>query len=341
MWYRAETSESHPTAQPVAAANDGIDRRRLLKCMAWAGTGILWTLDGGIAKAAGVSEPASADVQSNPASLFFVQISDSHIGFNKAANPDVTQSLRAAVAKINALPVRPDFVVHTGDVSHLSRPEQFDAADQVLQGIKTDRMLYVPGEHDVIGDNGKQFFERYGKASSGPGWYSFDLKGVHFIALINVLNFKDRGLGNLGATQLGWLEADVRGLAGSTPVVVFAHMPLWSIYPDWGWGTADSAQALSYLKRFGSLTVLNGHIHQVLQKVEGNATFHTALSTAYPQPAPGVGPGPGPLTVPAEQLSRLLGIRGVTYVGSGRAPALIDSSLADASGRLMTQKAGS
>jgi hypothetical protein len=319
----AGAATSPGAASAPAPSLDAIDRRGLLKCMAWAGTGLLWSLEAGTAKAMPLTPGASR----SGGGLFFVQVSDSHIGFNKAANPDVTQTLRAAVAKINALPRRPDFVVHTGDVSHLSRPDEFDLADQVLKGIHTERVLHVPGEHDVIGDNGRQFFARYGHAPSG--WYSFDLKGVHFIALVNVLNFKDRGLGNLGPAQLEWLKRDVQGLSSSTPIVVFAHMPLWTIYPDWGWGTADSAQALAHLERFGSLTVLNGHIHQVLQKVEGHVTFHTALSTAYPQPAPGAGPGPGPLVVPAGQLGHMLGIREVDWHG-GAAPELADSTLAEA-----------
>ena len=167
----------------------------------------------------------------------------------------------------------------------------------------------MPGEHDVIGD-GSEYLKRFGKGTKGEGWYSFDHHGVHFIGLVNVASQgTDKGLGILGSEQLEWLKADVAGLAASTPIVVFGHVPLWAVYPQWGWGTQDGEQALGYLKRFGSVTVLNGHIHQIAQKVEGNMTFHTARSTGFPQPAPGQAPAPGPLkNVPAEKLRTMLGL---------------------------------
>lgn len=332
-----EANAAHQLVQ--SNHDDGVDRRGFLKCMAWAGTGVLWTLSGGVPSSYAFSQLAKSATGSVEGDLFFVQISDSHLGFDEAANPHTTETFQAAIDKINALPVQPEFLIHTGDVSHISEPEQFDTADQILKSANTKQVYFVPGEHDVIGDNGKHFRERFAKRTTGDGWYSFDHKGVHFIGLINVLNFKAGGLGGLGTEQLEWLEKDVKGLSESTPIVVFAHIPLWTIYPQWGWGTADSARALSYLKRFGSLTVLNGHIHQVLQKVEGNATFHTAMSTAYPQPAPGVGPAPGPLTVPADRLRRVLGIRGVTYAENNHSVAVIDSSLAASSDRLIARPA--
>jgi len=307
---------------------DGIDRRGFLKCMAWAGTGAFCVLQGGILKSFALGQMDHAQARSMKGELSFVQISDSHIGFNKPANTDVIGTLQAAIAKINALPTPPAFVLHTGDLSHLSKAEEFDALEQNLKSLKTSRVFYVPGEHDVLNDNGKQYLERFGKESLGDGWYSFDQKGVHFIGLVNVLNLKAGGLGNLGREQLEWLEKDVKHLKSSTPIVVFAHIPLWAVYPDWGWGTDDGAQALSYLKRFGSLTVLNGHIHQTMQKVEGNVTFHTAMSTAFPQPQPGTAPSPGPLKVPAEQLRNLLGITDVDYVRGRHSLAITDSSLA-------------
>jgi 3',5'-cyclic AMP phosphodiesterase CpdA len=202
----------------------------------------------------------------------------------------------------------------------------------VLKGARTSQVFYVPGEHDVLTDNGESYRERYGKGAKGDGWYSFDHKGVHFTGLVNVQNLKAGGLGLLGREQLEWLEDDLRGLSGSTPIVVFAHIPLWTVYPGWGWGTDDSEQALAYLKRFGSVTVLNGHIHQVLQKVEGNVRFHTAMSTAFPQPQPGTAPSPGPMkNVPADKLRSLLGLRSVNYVQGDKALAVIDSTLAQAS----------
>ena len=293
------------------------DRRRFLKCMAWVGTGAVWTMAGGVLKGMPIEQAARGKAgQAHPAAdaggLRFVQISDSHIGFNKDANPDVTATLRAAIAKIHALPQSPSFVLHTGDLTHLSKPEEFDTLQQELSAIGAP-VFYVPGEHDVLNDNGKSYLERFGKNTKGAGWYSFDQAGVHFIGLVNVVDLKAGGMGALGAEQLEWLEGDVKRLKNSTPIVVFAHIPLWSVYPEWGWGTDDSTRALSYLKRFGSVSVLNGHIHQVMQKVEGNVTFHTAMSTAFPQPAPGAAPSPGPMKVETDRLKHILGIASLAY----------------------------
>ena len=249
------------------------------------------------------------------------------MGFNKAANPDVVGTLQTAVDRINALPTAPEFLLHTGDISHLSKPEEFDTVDQILKGARAKDLFFVPGEHDALEDEGKQYLERYGRGARGAGWYSFDKKGVHFVGLVNVLNLKAGGLGTLGAEQLEWLKDDVRHLKHSTPIVVFAHIPLWSVYPDWGWGTEDAAQALALLRPFGSVTVLNGHIHQTMQKIEGNVTFHTAASTAFPQPAPGSADSPGPMKVPADRLRSVLGITDVTYVRGKHALGIIDSPL--------------
>ena len=306
---------------------DGIDRRGFLKCMAWAGTGAFCVIEGGVLKSYSLSRIAELDPAKRKGELSFAQLSDSHMGFNKAANPDVAGTLQVAVDRINALTTPPEFLLHTGDISHLARAEEFDTVEQILRGAKAKDVFYVPGEHDVIGDDGKQYLERFGKNAKGGGWYSFDKKGVHFIALVNVMNLKAGGLGSLGAEQLEWLEDDVKHLTASTPVVIFAHIPLWSVYPEWGWGTEDSSQALGYLKKFGSVTVLNGHIHQTMQKVEGNVTFHTAASTAFPQPQPGKADSPGPMKVPAEELGRLLGITDVNLVQGRDALAIVDSNL--------------
>ena len=249
------------------------------------------------------------------------------MGFDKPANTDVAATLQAAIDKINALPTSPAFVLHTGDISHLSKPTEFDTVDQMLKQVRTERIHYVPGEHDVLGDDGREYLDRYGKGTKGSGWYSFDAKGVHFVGLVNVANLKAGGLGSLGPDQLEWLEGDLRHRSASTPIVLFAHIPLWSVYPEWGWGTEDSAQALTYLKRFGSVTVLNGHIHQIMQKVEGHVAFHTAASTAFPQPAPGTAPSPGPMKVPAEELRKLLGLASVDYIRGRHALAVIDTTL--------------
>jgi 3',5'-cyclic-AMP phosphodiesterase len=318
--------------------NDGVDRRGFLKCMAWAGSGLVWTFSGGIPVSRAFAK--DKDITSGKGADFsFVQISDSHIGFNKPANPDVTATLQVAINKINAMPQKPDFIIHTGDLSHLSKPSEFDTLDQALKGVSAKQIYYVPGEHDMLADNGEQYLQRYGKGTKGTGWYSFDHKGVHFVGLVNVANLKAGGLGSLGHEQLEWLEDDLKGRSASTPIVLFAHIPLWTIYPDWGWGTEDSEQALSYVKRFGSVTVLNGHIHQIMQKVEGKVSFHTAMSTAFPQPAPGTAPSAGPMKVPAEQLQRVLGITDVNYLISGSSLAIIDSPL-DNSAAVATGKGG-
>lgn len=302
---------------------DGIDRRGFLKCMAWAGTGVLWTLGGGVLS----SRVLGAVDSVTPGDFSFVQISDSHIGFNKDANKDVIGTLQKAITKINALPTPPDFVLHTGDLTHLSEAEEFDALEQNLKSIKTGEIFYVPGEHDVLSDNGVLYRERFAKKAVGSGWYSFDKKGVHFVGLVNVLNIREGGLGILGGEQLDWLKKDLAPLSASTPIVVFAHIPLWAVYPQWGWGTDDAEQALGLLRRFGSVTVLNGHIHQTVKKVEGNITFHTAMSTAFPQPAPGTAPKPGPMKVEAARLSSVLGLTDVNYVEGNHTLAVIDSTL--------------
>jgi 3',5'-cyclic AMP phosphodiesterase CpdA len=311
----------------MADHDDCINRRHALECMIWAGTGVLWTVSGGVPKSLNLLGDAQAAEQS-AAGLTFLQISDSHVGFDKAANPNALATLQEAIDKVGAMPQRPAFMIHTGDITHLSRAAEFDNADQVIGKAKLD-VHYVPGEHDVIDeDGGKAYLDRYGKNAKGAGWYSFDQAGVHFIGLVNVLDLKAGGLGNLGEEQLKWLEDDVRGKSASTPIVVFAHVPLWLVYEKWGWGTDDGARALALLKRFGSVTVLNGHIHQIVQKVEGNMTFHTARSTAFPQPEPGTAPSPGPKVVPADQLRTMLGLSTVTIASGQRPLAIVDSTLA-------------
>jgi len=311
----------------MADHDDGINRRHALECMIWAGTGVLWTVSGGVPKSLNLLGDAQAAEQS-AAGLTFLQISDSHVGFDKAANPNALATLQEAIDKVGAMPQRPAFMIHTGDITHLSRAAEFDNADQVIGKAKLD-VHYVPGEHDVIDeDGGKAYLDRYGKNAKGAGWYSFDQAGVHFIGLVNVLDLKAGGLGNLGEEQLKWLEDDVRGKSASTPIVVFAHVPLWLVYEKWGWGTDDGARALALLKRFGSVTVLNGHIHQIVQKVEGNMTFHTARSTAFPQPEPGTALSPGPKVVPADQLRTMLGLSTVTIASGQRPLAIVDSTLA-------------
>lgn len=306
-------------------SSDGIDRRGFLKCMAWAGTGVLWTVRSGVlCSHVFGAEPAAAAA----GDFTFAQISDSHIGFSKEANKDVAGTLQRAVDRLNAMKSRPELLIHTGDLTHLAKPAEFDAVDQILRGAKVSQRFFVPGEHDVFTDEGKSYLDRYGKGTRGQGWRSYDHKGVHFIGLVNVANLKPGGLGVLGPEQLDWLRKDVESLGASTPIVVYAHVPLWTVFPKWGWGTEDSAQALALLKRFGSVTILNGHIHQVMQKTEGNITFHTACSTAFPQPAPGTADSPGPMkNVPAEKLRSMLGLTSVSYVEKKGSLAVVDQSL--------------
>jgi 3',5'-cyclic AMP phosphodiesterase CpdA len=296
------------------------NRRDALKCLG-VGAGTLFTLSGGVLSAFDMAE-ARTDV----GTPLFLQISDTHIGFNKDANPDVAGTLNRTIDMVNALPKAPAFAIHTGDVTHLSKAAEFDTAGQLLSRLKVSEMHVVPGEHDVTDGQGTEFFARFGKASNNKGYYSFDSHGVHFVALVNVMNFKPNGLGGLGDDQMAWLKDDLAGRSASQPVVVFAHMPLWTIYEPWGWGTGEGEQIAALLRRFGSVTVLNGHIHQIVQKVEGNILFHTARSTAYPQPAAGVGPGPGPLLVPSAQLPGMLGVS--VAVRRGKKLSLTDSTLA-------------
>ena len=302
-------------------------RRRVLECMTWAGAGVLWTISGGVPRsrmigAADAAEPGSV----GKPGLAFMQISDSHIGFAHPPNTDTRGTLAEAIALVSTHGNDATLMLHTGDVSHLSRPAQFDTAHQIISGAKLD-VHYVPGEHDVLDGDGSTFFARF-TPGAARGWYSWDQSGIHFVGLNNVQDLKAGGLGNLGAEQIAWLGRDLASRPSSQPIVVFAHVPLWTIYAEWGWGTDDSEQALALLRRFESVTVLNGHIHQVMQKVEGNVAFHTARSTAFPQPAPGAAASPGPIKdLPAGRLRSTLGVTSVRQVSVGSALAIVDTLL--------------
>ncbi|HSC19301.1 MAG TPA: metallophosphoesterase [Rhizomicrobium sp.] len=303
---------------------DDTSRRGALKCLG-VGGGTLFALFGGVLRATDLARAATDPQIGTP---LFVQISDTHIGFNKDANPDVIGTLNRSIDLVNALKAPPALAIHTGDVTHLSKAQEFDTAQQLLKRLRVSALHVVPGEHDVTDGPGTEFFNRFGKPSGGKGYYSFDAAGVHFVALVNVMNFKAGGLGAMGDDQLAWLKNDLAGRRASQPIVVFAHMPLWTIYEPWGWGTAEGAEIAALLRRFGSVTVLNGHIHQIVQKVEGNITFHTARSTAYPQPVAGTAAGPGPLKVAAEQLPKMLGVTSVMVKRPLAAPLLTDTTLA-------------
>jgi 3',5'-cyclic-AMP phosphodiesterase len=302
----------------------GQGRRKALECMLWAGSGLVWTVAGGVPRSAILGTP-EARAQTAAGGFSFVHISDSHLGFNAAPNPGPAETLQEAL--VAAKSFRPSMMIHTGDVTHLSRPGQFDHAAQAIREVGVET-YYVPGEHDVVDDDGKQFFERFPQGAATGGFTSFDAGGVHFIGLNNVSNLKPGKMGMIGDRQLGLVEQDLAGRSASTPIVVFAHIPLWVVYEPWGWGTEDSARLLGMLARFGSVTVLNGHIHQVMQKMEGHVAFHTGMSTAYPQPAPGSRPSAGPVRdVPPGELRKLLGVNRVSKVQNDTALAVVAAPL--------------
>ena len=277
-------------------------RGTFLEHVGWTGAGIAYALTAsGVVRAVAASDDP-----------YFVQISDSHIGFHLAANPDVAGTLQSVVAGINALPRAPQFVVHTGDVTHLAKAEQFDTAKHILSGLRAP-LVALPGEHDVLGGTQAAFLGTFPPPSGSQGWFAWDAGGIHYVALVNVFDFEQMGV--LGNEQLAWLERDLAGIPASKPIVVFAHVPLYALYPAWGWTTADGAKALALLSRFDAVTVLNGHIHQVIEHVEGNIHFATANATAYPQPAPGSAPKPGPKTLPHDQLLHVIGYRTVELLG--------------------------
>jgi hypothetical protein len=304
-----------------------LTRRTALKCMAYGGAGTLFALSGGVFTPIDLAVAAGRKGGGAAGKPLFVQISDTHIGFNKDANPDVGGTLTRIIDLVNAMPEQPALIIHTGDITHLSKPAEFDLANQHFSRLRTTELHTVPGEHDTADENQIEYFSRFGKASDNKGYYSFDHAGVHFIGLVNVLQFKAGGLGTLGAEQLEWVEADLKGRTSSTPIVVFAHMPLWTVYEPWGWGTSDADQLAVHLRRFGSVTVLNGHIHQIVQKVEGHVTYHTARSTAYPQPVAGEGAGPRPLKVPDDQLPQMLGVTSASSVSHPRGLSLSDRTI--------------
>ncbi|MCW2319268.1 3',5'-cyclic AMP phosphodiesterase CpdA [Rhodoblastus acidophilus] len=300
----------------------GWGRRKVLDCMAWGGLGVVWTVAGGVPGSRMLDSAQAAN-----AGFTFAQISDTHVGFDKPANPDPLATLNQALDQIAALPRKPDFILHTGDITHTAKPEQFELALKTIARLGI-QVFYAPGEHDIVDPaTARAYMDRFGKGARDRAYYAFDHKGVHFISINNVVDLKAKGLGYLGADQIAWIAEDLKGKSAETPLVLFCHMPLWMIAPEWGWGTEDSQQLMALLARFGSVTVMNGHIHQIMQKVEGRATFHTARSTAFPQPVPGAAPAPGPLKVPAGQLRGLLGIADVAYAPGGAPLAITDQPL--------------
>jgi 3',5'-cyclic AMP phosphodiesterase CpdA len=305
----------------------GMSRRQLARHAGWFGGAVVLSVIGGevISHVAHDRDSPAAAAADDPHALRFVQISDSHIGFDGPANTDVVGSFGHALDRINSLGFRPDFVMHTGDLTHVSAPAQFDQVKQMLSTARTDRVFVVPGEHDSVGDGGRAYRRAFGANTSGDGWYSFDTHGVHFLALVNTLSLEK--LGHLGTEQIDFVRKDLAGVTSDTPVVVFSHIPLFAMYPKWGWSTDDALQVISLLRRFSSVTCLNGHVHQLFTKTEGNITFHSATTTAYPLPKPGQGPAPTPQVLPAGQLKDALGIRSVAYHEGDSALALKEERL--------------
>ena len=315
----------HPGAgDPELTGEHGMTRRQLMRHTAWFGAAVALTVAGGevISQAAG-SPPAVAD---SLGAVRFVQVSDSHLGFTGTANPDVAASFGSAINQVNALGFEPDFVMHSGDITHLTLAAEFGQAKEMMADIKTPRVFTVPGEHDTINDRGRMYRQFFGAGTLGDGWFSFDVKGVHVISLVNTTAVD--ALGHLGADQLHFVRRDVAGLSAETPIVLFSHIPLYAMYPKWGWGTSDAVTLLGMLRRFGSVTALNGHVHQVFTKTEGNVTFYSAAPTCYPLPEPGQAPAPLPVTLPAGELTSALGIRTVSFQAGTTSLALTDQRLA-------------
>ena len=301
----------------------GLDRRQTLKCMLWAGTGVVWTVAGGVPSSRLIGSAKAAE-----GSFSFVQMSDSHIGFEKPANPDARATLDAAIDKVLAMPDKPAFMIHTGDVSHTAKPSEFDDALQLIGRAKLD-VHYAPGEHDILDPKTRGRLSRalrQGRDRRRLVCVRSRRRPFRVAQQCRRPQKKRPRLAWRRAARVARRRSQSQvGLR--RPIVIFCHIPLWMIAPEWGWGTEDSAQALGYLARFGSVTVLNGHIHQLMQKVEGNVTFHTARSTAFPQPAPGTAPAPGPKLVPAGELRKWLGVREVAYSASPTNLAVTDTDL--------------
>ena len=308
--------------------HDGIDRQTFLTRAAAVGTGLLLSVAGGRVTATALADALRSGHADDAMEDFsFVQITDTHVGAHSPANKNVIATFEQAVARINALPQRPAFVMHTGDHVHLSKTSEFDTARQILNTIKADRIFNVPGEHDVFLDQGKQYLRYFGYGSRQRLYYSFDFNGIHFLALANDAGFVGKGQGVLGAAQLDWIKKDLAPLSAETPLVLFSHVPLLSVYPKWGWATSDSAPLLTMVRRFSRVTALNGHLHQLISRRAGNVVMHTANSTAYPQHAPGQ-VAPAPLVLPPAQLVKRIGIRMVQAMGDTAPLGITDETLA-------------
>ncbi|HEY1288416.1 MAG TPA: metallophosphoesterase [Burkholderiales bacterium] len=257
-----------------------IDRRQFLQL---AGLGSIGVVFGsalpGVVRAAGQDE------------FYFVQLSDTHWGFEGAPNPDAKGTLKKAVASVNALSEQPDFIVFTGDLTHttddpVERRRRMAEFKDIVGALRVKNVRFMPGEHDASLDSGKAFKEFFGST-----YYTFDHKGVHFIVLDNV---SDPGA-KLGDEQLGWLAADLKQRKPDDRIVVLTHRPLFDLFPKWDWTTADGAKAIDLLMPYRNVVVLYGHIHQENHHMTGHIAHHAAKSLIFPQPAPGSQPKRTPL----------------------------------------------
>jgi len=304
----------------------GPNRRDFLKGVVAAGGGAAWALASGariphaLAAAAPITQAAIAP------DFTIVEISDTHLGFTKAANPHVTETFEEVIQRLNALPQQPAFVVHTGDHAHNSKPSELDTAKQLLGTIKVDRTFSIPGEHDVFLDQGRAYRSLFAKGAIGTGYWSLDYNGVHFIGLVNDAGALGTAQGTLGPTQLAWIKQDLSSISSDTPLILFSHVPLLPVYVPWGWSTSDSDSLLAIVSRFNAVTALNGHIHQRVTKASGNVVMHTSNPTSFPDHAPGQGT-PTPLTVPSTVLPSRLGFRIAAFVSGAARPAVIDITL--------------
>jgi 3',5'-cyclic AMP phosphodiesterase CpdA len=217
--------------------------------------------------------------------FFFVQLSDTHWGYEGPANADARGTLPKAIAAVNALPIDPDFIVFTGDLTHLTldgklRRERLAQFREQTQALRVRELRFLPGEHDASADQGEAYREFF-----GPSYYAFDHKGVHFVALDNVSDAQ----GALGEAQRSWLARDLAGRPVDAPIVVLTHRPLFDLQPQWGWATQDGAQALAQFEPFSRVTVFYGHIHQENHHETGHIVHHAARSLIFPLPPPGPG----------------------------------------------------
>ena len=256
------------------------------------------------------ARPSSAQraVPQNEQEFSFVQLSDTHWGFDTpAVNPDFAGTLKKAIADVNALKTQPDFVVFTGDLTHTTdsnetRRTRMTEFKEIIKGLRVQEVHFLPGEHDAGLDNGKAFQEFF-----GPTHWTFDHKGVHFIALDNVSDPRAQ----LGEEQLKWLEADLQKLDKTQRIVVFTHRPLFDLAPDWDWATRDGAKALTLLAPYQNVTVFYGHIHQINNHTEGHIDLHSAMGLMYPLPAPHSVPKKAPIPWDPAQPYKGLGFRQV------------------------------